>query len=461
MTVEQYPMKKFRHFYGEIRKQFRRFCRKIIIETSGSFSNLNPEKQTCIVVAHDLSQTGCPIMTWNMIKILHERYNVISIALKYGPLESDFKSVSDVCIILSKISIRHEKWGLFRLNRILKNVHIDFSIVNSIKSQKILPLFVNLHIPSLLFIHEFAYYLSKDELRSGFLLASEVIYSAQVVLDASLHKLGISHTFPIIAQGKSESPSKSQTVSPDELQRIEWLTQQKTEHGETIILAAGLIQYRKGVDLFIRAAGRIKKASPAQKIRFVWAGELSPLKKENLSGLLEFQIEQFGLKDCFNFIGHISDIDKIYALSDMLLLTSILDPLPGTVIEAMSHKLPVICFEGCSGFPEIFRNAGLNDLCVAEYLDVEDMAQKAAALLTNPVLYENISSQMFTIAQHNFDMRRYVDDVLNMVPQVKKRLEQEEQTIARQIEEHGTKNISFLEHMKALRTARLGLDWEV
>lgn len=454
-------MKKLKHYYMKINKQFRRFCRKILIEKNGSFSNLNPKKQICIVVTHELSQTGCPIMTWNMIKILREKYNVISIALKYGPLEEYFKSDSDICIILSKIAIKYNKWALFCLSRLIKNISIDFAIVNSIKSEKILSLFVNKHIPSLLFIHEFAYYLSKDELERGFLLASEVIYSAQVVLDASLKKLGISYPFPVLAQGKSEAPcTLRQNVTDEEIQRIEWLRRQKIEHKEIIILAAGLAQYRKGVDFFIRAAGEIKKALPTQKIRFIWAGDSSSVKREYSTGILEFQIAHYGLENCFNFIGHISDIDKIYDLSDMLLLTSILDPLPGTVIEAMSHKLPVICFEGCSGFPEIFRDANLGDVCVAKYLDAKDMAQKAVTLMTDSCLYQDTSSKLFSIAQQKFDMRNYVDEILKMVPQVKNRLIQEEQCIARRIEKHGA-NISFLEHMKAVRATRIGLTRKV
>ena len=443
-------MKKLKHYYMKINKQFRRFCRKILIEKNGSFSNLNPKKQICIVVTHELSQTGCPIMTWNMIKILREKYNVISIALKYGPLEEYFKSDSDICIILSKIAIKYNKWALFCLSRLIKNISIDFAIVNSIKSEKILSLFVNKHIPSLLFIHEFAYYLSKDELERGFLLASEVIYSAQVVLDASLKKLGISYPFPVLAQGKSEAPcTLRQSVTDEEIQRIEWLRRQKIEHKEIIILAAGLAQYRKGVDFFIRAAGEIKKALPTQKIRFIWAGDSSSVKREYSTGILEFQIAHYGLENCFNFIGHISDIDKIYDLSDMLLLTSILDPLPGTVIEAMSHKLP-----------EIFRDANLGDVCVAKYLDAKDMAQKAVTLMTDSCLYQDTSSKLFSIAQQKFDMRNYVDEILKMVPQVKNRLIQEEQCIARRIEKHGA-NISFLEHMKAVRATRIGLTRKV
>lgn len=144
----------------------------------------------------------------------------------------------------------------------------------------------------------------------------------------------------------------------------------------------------------------------------------------------------------------------------MLLLTSILDPLPGTVIEAMSHKLPVICFEGCSGFPEIFRDANLGDVCVAKYLDAKDMAQKAVTLMTDSCLYQDTSSKLFSIAQQKFDMRNYVDEILKMVPQVKNRLIQEEQCIARRIEKHGA-NISFLEHMKAVRATRIGLTRKV
>ena len=44
--------------------------------------------------------------------------------------------------------------------------------------------------------------------------------------------------------------------------------------GETIvILGAGAVTFRKGVDLFIACARRVAEMAPKKRFRFVWIGE--------------------------------------------------------------------------------------------------------------------------------------------------------------------------------------------
>ena len=74
---------------------------------------------------------------------------------------------------------------------------------------------------------------------------------------------------------------------------------------EILIMGAGQIQPRKGVDLFVLVASKIIEFSKNKKLKFVWIGEgYKPDEDYNVSIWIKDQIERSGISE------HITILDS-------------------------------------------------------------------------------------------------------------------------------------------------------
>lgn len=106
--------------------------------------------------------------------------------------------------------------------------------------------------------------------------------------------------------------------------------------------------------------------------------------------MLEKKVTKNGLQDRFRFLGHQDDMDMFYKSLDVYINTSVHEGIPMSVLEAMSHGLPVVVPK-VGGFPEIVedgisgyliddRNLSLfSGRCVELLSDLEKQEQMAKA----------------------------------------------------------------------------------
>ena len=98
--------------------------------------------------------------------------------------------------------------------------------------------------------------------------------------------------------------------------------------------------------------------------------------------------------------------------ADIFAMTSRLDPLPNVAIDAMPEKVPVLCFEKATGIAEVLNQENeLRNSLVAEYLDTDDMAEKAAVLINNEQIREQIALSIRKKARKVFNMEKYVREL--------------------------------------------------
>ena len=220
----------------------------------------------------------------------------------------------------------------------------------------------------------------------------------------------------MLAQGKSIIPGDAH--DPDHIEAEKAMLQKIMRPGgpedETIvILGAGWVQIRKGVDLFIECATRVINSPIGHKCRFVWIGNnYNPEKDVHYSMYLQDQIQRAGITDQFKIISETDAIEHVYALSDMMLLTSRLDPLPNVAIDAMVLGLPVLCFDKTTGIADILKRNGLQEECVAPYLDPHSMANKLIRLASSQEARDKVGEQARSLAAREFNMSRYVEQLL-------------------------------------------------
>jgi hypothetical protein len=208
------------------------------------------------------------------------------------------------------------------------------------------------------------------------------------------------------------------------------LIRPKSSEKSVIVLGAGFVQLRKGVDLFIECAARVLRSEGSAHCRFVWVGKgYDPENDINYSVYLADQIRRAGLQEHMFFIDETPAIEIAYEEADLLLLSSRLDPLPNVAIDAMVHGVPVLCFDKTTGIADFLIEAGLRDRCVAEYIDTTDMAEKILALARSESLRAEVADRCRAASTSYFRMKEYVARLEHLAQQAYDRIQQEKEDI--------------------------------
>lgn len=370
-------------------------------------------KPYCIIVSPISTRSGCPIHTLSMLRELNKKFNVLAVSLCEGELDELYKAESWRFLAFESVVRYDGDYQSKVLTKLIDDYQFKFAIVNSAFSGLVLKCLKEKRIPSVVCIHEFAQYCPPGSVKDCFQYGTKVVFSSKLCRDSVLKEVGLSEgeAYPILPQGKSSLPvAQTEKISVREAELFSRLETRKKK-GEFIVFGVGTV-YRKGFDLFLRTAARIKAQNPSRRFCFVVAGSGYDPLHDTQSIFYSSQIENLGLREDFEYLGEVKFIDRVYELSDLYLLTSILDPLPGTVIESMSHKLPVICFDKTSGFPEMFETAGFAEKCVAKYLDVEHMAELATKLISDKAAYDSLAEKQLAFYEMSFDMPTYVKKIV-------------------------------------------------
>lgn len=374
-------------------------------------------KPYCIFVAHDSSPFSRQIHSMNVLKELSRKFNVLMIFLHTRGSHNDFFIAHSWRYVAVDPSIEGQSDQLSTiLCEITEDRKYDFAVANSVMTRSILKGLKENRIRSVLCIHEFAQYIAGSLFEECFEYGDEIVFSSQATLDAALKRrciLGKPH-FSIIPQGKSAPVTDSSRANEEQENAMIKTIEVYKDKGVCVVLGVGTVEYRKGFDLFLGVAAKLKAQNPNRRFKFLWAGNRFDPEIDFMSKFYAAEIEMLGLEDDLEYLGWVSSTNRLYELADIYLLTSVLDPLPGTVIEAMSHKLPVICFDKASGFPEMFEEAGFAEKCVARFMDVEHMTALATKLITDEAAHNALANEQFALYEKNFDMPTYVDKLIEL-----------------------------------------------
>lgn len=379
---------------------------------------LDRSNETVLIVSHEASRTGAPILALNIAQHFKEKkYNVIVFLLRGGDLLADFQEHCD--IVIEPFPQSHNPYIVsIVLGKLISQSGLKFAIVNSIVSRPVLPALSNSFVPSLCLIHEFASYTSpKDAIREVVLWASQVVFSARIVYENNATQCeALKEYSPVILpQGKCVVPHIKETKKADEYEnkRIRKLFRPDSLPDNTVvILGAGYVQLRKGVDLFLACAAQVVELCPKNNFRFVWVGHgFDPDLDLAYSAYLQDQIDRARLENHFCFSGELSNMDLVYELSDVLFLSSRLDPLPNVAIDAMFRQMPLICFDGTTGIADLLKENGFGASCVIPYLDVEKAAQRLVVLIEDADQRYLLGNELKEVGRKLFDMRSYIDSL--------------------------------------------------
>lgn len=369
-------------------------------------------RETVMVVSHEASRTGAPILSLNLVHELSQRYNVIALLLGGGPLIQEFRKAG--AVVMGPYELRQNPpMTDLVMGQLLEQHTIKFALVNSIESRVVLPALAKYHIPRVSLLHEFAAYTRpRHAFRDALFWSNDAVFSARLTLTNTLDEYpdlteNVAHVLP---QGRCNVPSQKASLVTEQREKlIKALRPPAAPSEDFLVVGVGFVQMRKGVDLFIECARQILRTTPSRNFRFVWIGKgYDPDYDVGYSVYLADQLKRSGLAQHLIFIDETPNIEIVYQHADALLLTSRLDPLPNVAIDALCEGLPVLCYDNTTGIADILIEEGLQEDCVARYLDSGDLAEKVIRLAEDPKLYLRVVEQSKALAARRFNMAEYV-----------------------------------------------------
>jgi len=169
------------------------------------------------------------------------------------------------------------------------------------------------------------------------------------------------------------------------------------EEEQPLVSMIACFKPQKAPSDFIKVAELVHKQKP--QVRFMLVGD-GVLKND-----IQKMIEEKNLKECVFLTGWRRDIPQILAAADIIVLTSLWEGLPRTIIEAIASKKPIVATK-VDGTADIIQD-GYNGF-LAQPHDIETIASKIITLLEDKALYNKFIHNSQAIL-NEFDINLMVE----------------------------------------------------
>lgn len=156
---------------------------------------------------------------------------------------------------------------------------------------------------------------------------------------------------------------------------------------EKIVTFLGRVTYQKGPDYFVEAAYKVLQKDP--DVRFVMAGSGDLLNR------MVRRVARLKMGTRFHFTGFLSgsDVDRMFAMSDVYVMPSVSEPFGISPLEAMRSNVPVVISKQ-SGVAEVLRHA-----VKVDFWDIDAMADAIYGILK----YEGLRKMFVSYGKSEVD----------------------------------------------------------
>ncbi|MGA4533302.1 rhamnan synthesis F family protein [Ectopseudomonas chengduensis] len=398
-----------KHFLLHGRKEGRVGYLDLLSHVHKGLKEYDSNKETVVLVSHESSATGAPLLGFGIADKLVEKYNIVHIVIKEKNIHQVFFSNCDT--ILSGIEKKPYIYSFLFLKELLEHRPVKCVMINSVVGYQVMHAAYKLNIPTVFLIHEFAEYMRPFGTMIDAVLYSDIVVTPAKIIQKSIQKeirrftnyKNVPSNMNILPQGKLPyiPDTYGDNSTTEELYKKIGV---ENKDDYKIIVGSGWIQTRKGVDLFVAAARYIKSLYNG-KCKFVWVGEgFDPDNDLAYSIYLEREIEFSGLGSDFILLEHQKNLDAIFSIAHVFVLTSRMDPFPNVVIDALSHDLHIACFSDASGSAEFLVEKQAN-CTVVDFVDTYELAKGVSVYLQSDNKKPNPNKQ---IVQDYLDFDKYV-----------------------------------------------------
>lgn len=356
LYLEQHPdiararMDPLLHYLRHGAAEGRRILRNLRKSQFRGRQAFNPNRPTCLICVHEMSRTGAPIVGRDLAREAAQTHNVIVASLRDGPLLDEFRDVA--CLVLATANPGNDlQWHLSG-----PMARIDFAVVNSAISWNFIPFLVAQDIPFASYLHEYADYLHPAFNFNLFAMFSDLlIFSSEHVRDSwrgrmTDVKFNIDRDSTIIPQRPFFLGNAGPERQSSARARLSALTGRDLTAAR-IVVGAGNPHWRKGTDIFAMAAqiGRRRNDNTV----FIWIGHGVVRDELGFGTYMAHHLDEIGTgqgQSNLIFIPAGPAYTDVLAASDIMFLSSRLDPLPNVVFDALEYGCRIVQFRGATGF---------------------------------------------------------------------------------------------------------------
>lgn len=304
-----------------------------------------------LLVLHTLEHGGAPKFALDIMEKLGPDVTLRTLALRDGPLASRARSMGRLDIIDRLVD------EYSRLNRIvspplrraleasLSGWQPDVVYVNSVASIPVAKFLRFPRAPVVLHVHEldsiFSIY-AKKQPEHLLKWPSRYIAVSQAVCEMLTDRYGI-------------DSGKVELVYPFVDVKAPPVASHLDQDTRFVVGGAGLMDWRKGPELWLATARELLDRLGSDKVRFVWLG----VGEDESSWRFRDMVAKLHLEEAVEMLPVTSRPLNVFARFDILAMTSWEDPCPRVVMETMMLGKPVACFSGSGGAAEVVGDTGL------------------------------------------------------------------------------------------------------
>lgn len=343
---------------------------------------MNSIKKNILIISHDATRTGAPILLLNLFRAIKEDYNIEFLLKKGGGLEKDFEkstptfyaSFHSTSRLMNKIKCTFfssvHRYKISKLNW----KQYDIVISNTITNGDLLPLVRKYYKGKIIsYIHELEmatdFFTTKENLTQLLKCTDEYFVPSLVVKKHLVKNLHINAT--IIHYMPYYTPTLTDRIKS------------KTTTQTFIIGSVGTSDWRKSPDLFVIIANIFFKIRPESNVKFIWKGATKSIELDRLL----YDVKQAELYDKVVFVEASNDTESFFESLNLFILTSREDPYPLVVLEAANSCVPTICFDKAGGAKEFIENSKSG--FVSAYLDVDSFVDRIVYYYDNRIVLQD------------------------------------------------------------------------
>jgi glycosyltransferase involved in cell wall biosynthesis len=373
-----------------------------------------------LFVGHEASLTGAPVLLLDIIRQIKAKTNwEIEVLLrKGGDLLPDYQKVAPTKVWkLPEFGnpsvgwkIRNKLFGTFAKKRqdyiqqfANKNVQLIFS--NTCTNGELLEQLSYLKCPIISHVHELEgviqIFNENDNVKKNFQISNRILAGSIAVQDNLIAK----HAVP---PAKIEVVYGAIVTQEDKVESENIRESLNIPEDAFLVGACGVIDYRKGYDLFLQVAYEILHRKKIRNIYFMWVGYCH---HPSVMVQVEKEVNLMQLSDFVRFTGK-KAIKPYLKTMDLMITPSREEPFGLVNLEAGMFRKTVICFEHCGGTPEI-----LSDNCgfMVPYLNILEMANKIIELKENPELRKKVGENLYQKVKKNFSIEHISDQIIDQI----------------------------------------------
>ncbi|MEO6874065.1 MAG: glycosyltransferase family 4 protein [Opitutaceae bacterium] len=344
-----------------------------------------------LFIGHEASRTGAPFVLLHFLSWLRQNSKIeFEILLRQGgELMGEFEKLAPTRVqhrgLIANEPVRflprlRRKYGLNppiarQLQRLYPRDRFPLIYSNTVANGEFVSLFSQLGHRTLCHAHEMRFNIEKvggkpaieaARVTNGFIAVSAAVSrDLQESLHVPADKITIIHPFG----QPSDLTRETQAVARKQIRR-----ELDLNDTDIVVGMCGGALWLKGCDVFLLLAKTVAQLRPARRHIFLWIG-VEPTSEEYRR--MAHDRSHLGLETTVRLIPRVSNPHQYLSALDVFTLTSREDSFSLVSLEAATLGVPVVCFAGSGGAPELI---GLEGGRVVPYLDIDAMAKAILAL---------------------------------------------------------------------------------